>query len=62
MIILAAYRTTTVVNIWRKEDDQRRNDGTEETTNITRTKYLTDPQAEEGGEAVGDRPGYIISV
>lgn len=44
------------------EDGQGRNGGIKDTSNIIWTNYLTDSQAEEGGEAVGDKRGYVIAV
>lgn len=51
-----------MVIIWRIKDDQGRKDGIKGTSNIMWTNYLADSQAEEGGEAVGDKRGYIIAV
>lgn len=42
--------------------DQGRNKGIKEEYNLTWTNYLTDSQAEEGGEAEGDKGSYIMSV
>lgn len=63
MIILAAYRTTTVVNIC--EDGRWSGGGNkaiQQKPSLTWTVYLTDSQTEEGGEAVGDKHGYVMHV